>query len=129
MCFLVPPSDASDTDDHDSVHSLPVGSTRKKVSAPTHSVSSGHTPQASYADIARHAAALYTQQAGQQQHAVYREQLQFRYDKKDIKEFKEMLKYFIRKRMSRLLFKCNIFSGTLHPATPRNQYLPQRETA
>jgi len=74
----VPPSDASDTDDHDSVHSLPVGSTRKKVSAPTHSVSSGHTPQASYADIARHAAALYTQQAGQQQHAVYREQLQFR---------------------------------------------------
>jgi len=74
----VPPSDASDTDDHDSVHSLPVGSTRKKVSAPTHSVSSGHTPQASYADIARHAAALYTQQAGQQRHAVYREQLQFR---------------------------------------------------
>ena len=27
----VPPSDASDTDDHDSVHSLPVGSTRVKV--------------------------------------------------------------------------------------------------
>jgi len=74
----VPPSDASDTDDHDSVHSLPVGSTRAKVSAPTHSVSSGHTPQASYADIARHAAALYTQQAGQQQHAVYREHLQYR---------------------------------------------------
>ncbi len=35
--------------------------------------------QASYADIARHAAALYTQQAGQQQHAVYREHLQYRY--------------------------------------------------
>ena len=34
--------------------------------------------QASYADIARHAAALYTQQAGQQQTAVYREQLQHR---------------------------------------------------
>ena len=34
--------------------------------------------QASYADIARHAAALYTQQAGQQQHIVYREHLQYR---------------------------------------------------
>ena len=42
------------------------------------SVSSGHTPHASYADIARHAAALQTQQQGQQQHAVYREQLQYR---------------------------------------------------
>jgi len=73
----VPPSDASDTDDHDSVHSLPVGSTRKKEKE-ARSVSSGHTPQASYADIARHAAALYTQQAGQQQTAVYREQLQYR---------------------------------------------------
>ena len=97
----VPPSDASDTDDHDSVHSLPVGSTRKREKE-ARSVSSGHTPQASaftfsldiflscffknsleniflnsledphmlqlwtlqasYADIARHAAALYTQQ-------------------------------------------------------------------
>merc|ERR1719239_1909400 len=37
-----------------------------------------HTPHASYADIARHAAALQTQQQGQQQHAVYREQLQYR---------------------------------------------------
>ena len=74
----VPPSEASDTDDHDSVHSLPVGSTRTKVSVSVASVSSGHTPHASYADIARHAAALHTQQQGQQQHAVYREQLQFR---------------------------------------------------
>lgn len=74
----VPPSEASDTDDHDSVHSLPVGSTRTKVSVSVASVSSGHTPHASYADIARHAAALQTQQQGQQQHAVYREQLQFR---------------------------------------------------
>ena len=74
----VPPSEASDTDDHDSVHSLPVGSTRTKVSVSVASVSSGHTPHASYADIARHAAALVTQQQGQQQHAVYREQLQFR---------------------------------------------------
>jgi len=74
----VPPSETSDTDDHDSVHSLPVGSTRTKVSTPAHSVSSGHTPQASYADIARHAAALHTQQAGQQQHIVYREHLQYR---------------------------------------------------
>lgn len=73
----VPPSDASDTDDHDSVHSLPVGSSRKRERE-ARSVSSGHTPQASYADIARHAAALYTQQAGQQQTAVYREQLQHR---------------------------------------------------
>jgi hypothetical protein len=73
----VPPSDASDTDDHDSVHSLPVGSTRKREKE-ARSVSSGHTPQASYADIARHAAALYTQQAGQQQTAVYREALQCR---------------------------------------------------
>ena len=76
----VPPSEASDTDDHDSVHSLPVGSTRTKVSVSVASVSSGHTPHASYADIARHAAALITQQQGQQQHAVYREQLQFRYN-------------------------------------------------
>merc|ERR1719397_502563 len=74
----VPPSEASDTDDHDSVHSLPVGSTRTKVSVSVASVSSGHTPHASYADIARHAAALQTQQQGQQQHAVYREQLQYR---------------------------------------------------
>ena len=74
----MPPSEASDTDDHDSVHSLPVGSTRTKVSVSVASVSSGHTPHASYADIARHAAALQTQQQGQQQHAVYREQLQFR---------------------------------------------------
>merc|ERR1719278_731683 len=73
----VPLSDASDTDDHDSVHSLPVGSTRKREKE-ARSVSSGHTPQASYADIARHAAALYTQQAGQQQTAVYREALQCR---------------------------------------------------
>ena len=43
------------------------------------SVSSGHTPQASYADIARLAAALHTQQAGQQQHAQYRQQLQSQY--------------------------------------------------
>ena len=43
--ILVPPSETSDTDDHDSVHSLPVGSTRTKVSTPAHSVSSGHTPQ------------------------------------------------------------------------------------
>ena len=42
------------------------------------SVSSGHTPHASYADIARHAAALQTQQQGQKQHDVYREQLQYR---------------------------------------------------
>ena len=48
------------------------------MSEPKHSVSSGHTPQASYADIARHSAALYTQQAGQQRHAVYREHLQYR---------------------------------------------------
>ena len=75
----MPPSEASDTDDHDSVHSLPVGSTRTKVSVSVASVSSGHTPHHSYADIARHAAALETQQHGQQQHAVYREQLQFRY--------------------------------------------------
>ena len=74
----MPPSEASDTDDHDSVHSLPVGSTRTKVSVSVASVSSGHTPHASYADIARHAAALHTQQQGQQQHAVYREQLQYR---------------------------------------------------
>ena len=78
LLFSVPPSEASDTDDHDSVHSLPVGSTRTKVSVSVASVSSGHTPHASYADIARHAAALQTQQQGQQQHAVYREQLQFR---------------------------------------------------
>merc|ERR1719394_2347575 len=70
----VPPSEASDTDDHDSVHSLPVGSTRTKVSVSVASVSSGHTPHASYADIARHAAALQTQQQGQQQQY----QLQFR---------------------------------------------------
>merc|ERR1719394_1169160 len=74
----VPPSEASDTDDHDSVHSLPVGSTRTKVSVSVASVSSGHTPHASYADIARHAAALQTQQQGQKQHDVYREQLQYR---------------------------------------------------
>ena len=74
----MPPSEASDTDDHDSVHSLPVGSTRTKVSVSVASVSSGHPPHASYADIARHAAALQTQQQGQQQHAVYREQLQYR---------------------------------------------------
>ena len=60
------------------MHSLPVGSTRTKVSVSVASVSSGHTPHASYADIARHAAALQTQQQGQQQHAVYREQLQYR---------------------------------------------------
>ena len=82
------------------MHSLPVGSTRTKVSVSVASVSSGHTPHAryiqdtpgyssskiynaniffllSYADIARHAAALQTQQQGRQQHAVYREQLQF----------------------------------------------------
>jgi len=74
----VPPSEASDTDDHDSVHSLPVGSTRTKVAVCVASVSSGHTPHASYADIARHAAALQTQQQGQKQHDVYREQLQYR---------------------------------------------------
>ena len=76
--MLVPPSEASDTDDHDSVHSLPVGSTRTKVAVCVASVSSGHTPHASYADIARHAAALQTQQQGQKQHDVYREQLQYR---------------------------------------------------
>lgn len=75
----VPPSDASDTDDHDSVHSLPVSSTLAKGKLPAQSVSSGHTPQASYADIARLAAALHTQQAGQQQHAQYRQQLQSQY--------------------------------------------------
>ena len=43
----MPPSDASDTDDHDSVHSLPVGSTRKREKE-ARSVSSGHTPQVCY---------------------------------------------------------------------------------
>ena len=43
----MPPSDASDTDDHDSVHSLPVGSTRKREKE-ARSVSSGHTPQVTF---------------------------------------------------------------------------------
>ena len=45
MCPAVPPSDASDTDDHDSVHSLPVGSGSRKREKEARSVSSGHTPQ------------------------------------------------------------------------------------
>ncbi|KAK7871721.1 hypothetical protein R5R35_014004 [Gryllus longicercus] len=49
----MPPSDKSDSSDLDSVHSLPVSSTTPKLTLDQTSTSSGSTPQASYADIAR----------------------------------------------------------------------------
>lgn len=49
----VPPSEKSDTSDLDSVHSLPVESSSLKQSVRQQSTSSGGTPQASYADIAK----------------------------------------------------------------------------
>ncbi|XP_067014923.2 uncharacterized protein tyf isoform X3 [Anabrus simplex] len=49
----MPPSDKSDSSDLDSVHSLPVSSTTPKLALDQTSTSSGSTPQASYADIAR----------------------------------------------------------------------------
>lgn len=49
----VPPSDKSDSSDLDSVHSLPVSSTRARTRVGKSSVSGGSTPQASYADIAK----------------------------------------------------------------------------
>lgn len=50
----VPPSEKSDSSDLDSVHSLPVESSSRLVATVQQtSTSSGSTPQASYADIAR----------------------------------------------------------------------------
>nr|CAD7570385.1 unnamed protein product [Timema californicum] len=49
----MPPSDKSESSDLDSVHSLPVSSTTPKPALDQTSTSSGSTPQASYADIAR----------------------------------------------------------------------------
>lgn len=49
----MPPSDKSDSSDLDSVHSLPVESTSKKLSVRQISTSSGGTPLASYADITK----------------------------------------------------------------------------
>ncbi|XP_063219857.1 uncharacterized protein LOC134529565 isoform X2 [Bacillus rossius redtenbacheri] len=52
----MPPSEKSDSSDLDSVHSLPVSSTTPRLALDKTSTSSGSTPQASYADIARMAA-------------------------------------------------------------------------
>lgn len=61
----MPPSDKSnDSSDLDSVHSLPVESTSLKMCLQQVSTSSGGTPQASYADIAK--MALQQQQQQQQ---------------------------------------------------------------
>ncbi|XP_046418405.1 uncharacterized protein LOC124178797 isoform X1 [Neodiprion fabricii] len=49
----MPPSDKSDSSDLDSVHSLPVTSNTTKHNLTKNTNSSGGTPQASYADIAR----------------------------------------------------------------------------
>ncbi|XP_014484156.1 PREDICTED: uncharacterized protein LOC106749322 isoform X2 [Dinoponera quadriceps] len=49
----MPPSDKSDSSDLDSVHSLPVTSNSTKHNLSKVATSSGGTPQASYADIAR----------------------------------------------------------------------------
>ncbi|XP_011346881.2 uncharacterized protein LOC105284797 isoform X2 [Ooceraea biroi] len=49
----MPPSDKSDSSDLDSVHSLPVTSNSSKHNLSKVATSSGGTPQASYADIAR----------------------------------------------------------------------------
>ncbi|XP_046739333.1 uncharacterized protein LOC124407335 isoform X3 [Diprion similis] len=49
----MPPSDKSDSSDLDSVHSLPVTSNTTKHNLTKNTTSSGGTPQASYADIAR----------------------------------------------------------------------------
>lgn len=49
----MPPSDKSDSSDLDSVHSLPVTSNTTKHNISKAATSSGGTPQASYADIAR----------------------------------------------------------------------------
>ncbi|XP_032691335.1 uncharacterized protein DDB_G0284459-like isoform X7 [Odontomachus brunneus] len=49
----MPPSDKSDSSDLDSVHSLPVTSNTTKHNLSKVATSSGGTPQASYADIAR----------------------------------------------------------------------------
>ncbi|XP_072754240.1 uncharacterized protein Tyf isoform X2 [Anoplolepis gracilipes] len=49
----MPPSDKSDSSDLDSVHSLPVTSNSSKHNLTKVATSSGGTPQASYADIAR----------------------------------------------------------------------------
>lgn len=49
----MPPSDKSDSSDLDSVHSLPVESTSKKLAVRQISTSSGGTPLASYADITK----------------------------------------------------------------------------
>ncbi|XP_033322880.2 twenty-four isoform X1 [Megalopta genalis] len=49
----MPPSDKSDSSDSDSVHSLPVTSNTSKHNLSKVATSSGGTPQASYADIAR----------------------------------------------------------------------------
>ncbi|XP_076643624.1 twenty-four isoform X1 [Halictus rubicundus] len=49
----MPPSDKSDSSDTDSVHSLPVTSNTSKHNLSKVATSSGGTPQASYADIAR----------------------------------------------------------------------------
>ncbi|CAL7944428.1 unnamed protein product [Xylocopa violacea] len=49
----MPPSDKSDSSDSDSVHSLPVTSNTSKHNLSKIATSSGGTPQASYADIAR----------------------------------------------------------------------------
>ncbi|XP_043670752.1 uncharacterized protein LOC122630372 isoform X4 [Vespula pensylvanica] len=49
----MPPSDKSDSSDLDSVHSLPVTSNTSKHNLSKTATSSGGTPQASYADIAR----------------------------------------------------------------------------
>lgn len=55
----MPPSDKSaDSSDLDSVHSLPISSTTPKAVLDKTSTSSGSTPQASYADIARMASAM-----------------------------------------------------------------------
>ncbi|XP_068988065.1 serine-rich adhesin for platelets-like isoform X3 [Bombus flavifrons] len=49
----MPPSDKSDSSDSDSIHSLPVTSNTSKHNLSKIATSSGGTPQASYADIAR----------------------------------------------------------------------------
>ncbi|XP_049941284.1 mucin-19-like isoform X1 [Schistocerca serialis cubense] len=60
----VPPSDKSDSSDLDSVHSLPVSSTTARPTLDQTSTSSGSTPQASYADIAKMASVNVTTSQG-----------------------------------------------------------------
>ncbi|XP_051160853.1 uncharacterized protein LOC127281269 isoform X4 [Leptopilina boulardi] len=66
----MPPSDKSDSSDLDSVHSLPVTSNTEKHNLTKTPNSSGGTPQASYADIARMVSINMTNSILQDTHMV-----------------------------------------------------------